>query len=173
MGHKDEIIRNYKGEIISGIAELSSPDYGTGKTRKTEKGEVPEVNWKKLKFADRHGFDIRNREKNGNYIIEVKLPFGTKLLRYGGEGGHYTAPLGTPYEQLSLPYKKETVEYHEYVVIANEITVICKVDKGIVAPGFDSDGGAIQYLHHETIGEELKNEVLDKIDLWGDKINDK
>ena len=169
MGRKDEILRNYKGDIINGIPVLRNPKYGTGKFRITEYGAVPLVDWSQLKDADKDGFDLNHREEGNKYKIEVRLPFGTKLLRYGTEGGRFTAPLGTPYERLSLPYEKETVEYHEYVVIADGIDVICIVEKGIVAQGFDSIGGAVQYVHHGTIEEAIKNNALDRVDLWGDK----
>ena len=155
--------KNYKGDNISGPKVLEKPEYGTGRHNKN--GE-PEVNWDYLsEYADNDGFDIRNDEGNGEYKIFVALPKGTKIIRYGHEEGSFTAPVGTPYENLALPYVKETVEYNEYKVIADQVTVECKVCKGKVAPGFSSDGGAIQYKHPITIRASIKERILERINL--------
>jgi len=50
---------------------------------------------------------------------------------------------GTPYSELSLPYIEDSVPYHEYIVVGR-CEVECLVDKGTVAPGFGSEGGAVQ-----------------------------
>ena len=157
-------IRNYKGETISGVKELTDPKYGTG-----DKGPdgSPRVNWKYLERADNDGFDIDRKDAKGRYRFTITLPAGTRLLRYGNEIGHFTAPAGTPYEQLSLPYKKETVEYHEYEVIADGLTVTCIVEKGIVAKGFGMPGGAVQYLHTESMHRSVRKHILKRIELWG------
>lgn len=155
--------RNYKGEIINSPKMLNQPEYGTGKCNRY--GE-PEINWKYLsEYADDDGFDIRNKEDNGNYKIFVSLPQGTKIIRYGNEEGSYTAPIGTPYENLALPYVKGTIEYNEYKVIADKLTVECKVCKGRVAPGFGSEGGAIQYKHPITIRASIRQRILERINL--------
>ena len=132
-------MKNYKGETISGIRQLKRLEYGIGK--KNRFGQ-PIVNWNYLsKHADDDGFDTR----------------------YGSEIGHFSAPKGTSYEKLSLPYLPESVEYNEYKVIADNVRIICVVDKGIVAPGFDSAGGAVQYLHPITIRESVKKGMLERI----------
>lgn len=151
---------NDKGEVISGIKKLRDDKYGTGGMGAN--GE-PEVNWSLLEYADEHGFDIRNLEANGNYKIEVELPCGTILIRYGNETGRFTAPQFTRYEDLSLPYQKDTVEYNEYKVTAEKIRLICNVVKGRVAPGFGSPGGAIQYLHPMNIRQSLQKGILKRI----------
>ena len=157
------IIKNDKGQVISGKKELLETRYGTGNVYPN--GE-PIVNWKMLsEFADDDGFDIRNIEPNGEYKIEIELPYGTTLIRYGNETGRFSAPKGTKYEDLALPYIKDTVEYNEYKVIAKEITVICMVQKGKVAPGFGSDGGAVQYMHPMSIIESIKSNLLERINL--------
>ena len=72
---------------------------------------------------------------------------------------------GTPYRALSLPYKEETIEYHEYIVVGN-IKVKCIVTKGRVAAKFGSLGGAIQYMHERTIIDEIKIGNLKEVELW-------
>ena len=159
--------RNYKGELIENIQrELSDPLFGTGKL---DKNGQPEVNWEYyiIGNADENGFDMQNVESNGYYYIEVGLPMGKIILRYGNESGHYTAPAGTPYEKLALPYKKETIEYNEYRVVADGISVVCLVNKGKVAASRDSKGQGIQYYHKDTIKKLVGKKVLERINLWG------
>lgn len=156
---------NYKGEIISGIRELRKPEYGTGEFD-SDMNPIP--NWNLVIDGDGHGFDKHHKEPNGDYIMKVVLPRHTRLVRYGTEAGSYTAPLGTKYEELSLPYKKESVYYHEYEVIARAITVFavrrgCFVDRGRAAPGFDYPGGALQYFHPFTMIESKRRRLLREI----------
>lgn len=154
-------MKNYKGETISGIRKLKKPEYGTGK--KNRFGQ-PVINWNYLsEHADDDGFDIRNIENNGKHTIEFILPFGSVIIRYGSEIGRFSAPKGTAYEELSLPYIPESLEYNEYKVIADNVRIICVVDKGIVAPGFGGQGGAVQYLHPITIRESVKKGMLERI----------
>lgn len=154
-------MKNDKGEKITGIKELLKPEYGTGMT---DKHGQPVVDWGCLSsWADQHGFDTRNLEQNGKYKMKMKLPYGTEIIRYGNEMGNFTAPKGTRYEELALPYVKDTVEYNEYRVMADDIYIICIVDKGKVAPGFGSTGGAIQYRHPITIRESLRQGILERV----------
>ncbi len=160
MGHLTFECRNDKGKIISGVKQLRDARFGTGEVSKW--GEEV-VNWKLLVNSDDDGFDLDNQEENGYYKMKVELPYGTILIRYGNETGRFTAPQFTPYEELSLPYIKDTVEYNEYKVIADKIRLVCCVEKGKTAAGFDSPGGAIQYLHPITIRQSLREKLLERI----------
>ena len=92
-------MRNYNGDLISGIRQLSKPEYGLGTT---DKYGQPAVNWAYLSvYADEDGFDTRVTHQNGFYKIRVRLPYGVILIRYGNEMGHFTAPYGTKYEGLA------------------------------------------------------------------------
>lgn len=157
------IIKNDNGEIISGKKKLLKPEYGTGDFYSN--GE-PIVNWKLLsKFADRDGFDTRKISGTGKYKFEFELPYGTVIIRYGNETGRFSAPKGTNYENLALPYVRETVEYNEYRVVAKSIRVRCIVERGIVAPGFGSKGGAIQYMHPISIKESIRTKLLERVSI--------
>ena len=157
------VIRNDKGKIIDGKKKLLKREYGLGDFYSN--GE-PMVNWNLLsKYADNNGFDKRNIEKNGKYKIKMKLPYGTIIIRYGNPTGRFSAPKGTKYEDLALPYVRETMEYNEYRVIADKISVVCIVEKGLVAPGFGSKGGAIQYLHPISMKESIRTKLLEKVDI--------
>ena len=116
--------------------------------------------WGTLENADRDGFDIRED------ICEVILPVGTRLVRYGYETGSYTAPVGTAYEELSLPYKRESMPYHEYVVKDSCSVQLCLVKKGIVAPGFNNKGGGVQFKHTRSILEEISRGVIEEDFSW-------
>lgn len=152
---------NYKGEEITGIPELRKPEYGTGKNY-PDGSPIPD--WKQVINGDGHGFDKGHVEPNGKHTMKVVLPKHTRLIRYGKNDGSYTAPKGTEYEQLSLPYVKESVYYHEYEVIADSITVTAIVDRGRVARGFDHPGGGIQYFHPYTMIQSYKLGLITEID---------
>lgn len=144
MQHNRFNLVNYKGELLNNTEPtVAKESFYTI----NEKGKKV-INWKG-EFSGEHGFDIRHKEENGYYYMEILLPQNTIIVRYGSEYGSNTTAKGTPYEQLGLPYIKETVQYHEYRIIADNIKVLCKVQRGIVAPIFDSPGGAVQYYHGE------------------------
>ena len=123
-----------------------------------------EINWES-EFGDSKGFDTRNKEENGLHTIKIELPHDTILIRYGKErNGFFTAPDGSKYENLGLPYKKETIQFHKYRVNADSISVFCIVEKGKVAPIFDSPGGAIQYYHEDnSVLELVRSKILERI----------
>lgn len=157
------VIKNDRGQKINGKKKLLKPEFGTGDL--SSNGD-PVVNWNLLsEFADKDGFDIRNVEKNGKYKIEVELTYGTIIMRYGNPTGRFSAPKGTNYEDLALPYIRETVEYNEYRVIAEKINVVCIVERGTVAPGFESNGGAVQYMHPISIKESIRVKLLERVNI--------
>lgn len=131
-----------------------------------------------LSDADTKGFDktkIINPFPNGedsDWCVTVLLSKGTKLLRYGNEDGQYTAPIGTLYEELSLPYTESSLKYNEYEVIGTcEIHKCCIAQQGYVAPGFDVKGGGFQYYHTESIRELVNKNILKRIEMneWHNK----
>ena len=113
--------------------------------------------------ADGEGFDKRHIEPNGKHTMEVTLPKNTILIRYGYESGSYTAPDGTQYDELSLPYVQDTMEFHKYRVIADGITVTCLVNRGKVAPSFGLKGGGVQYKHHMNILRCLQAKEIERL----------
>lgn len=125
-----------------------------------------QVDWKNYsQYSDECGFDIRNTEKNGKHYIKMLLPYGTYLIRYGKELGRYLASENTEYNQLSLPYIKESVDYHKYKVIVDDFKLYLLVDKGIAAPAFGCQGGGVQYhiIGHDNIATLLQNKILEEV----------
>ena len=153
---------NYFGQEILNPFQLASPDFGTGGT---DKYGNPIIDWEghRTDYADEYGFDKRNIEENGQYIITYILPKDAVLVRFGTEWGQYTAPQNTAYKELALPYTIESVEYHEYRVIADGLTVQCVVNKGRVAPMFLQPGGGVQYRHKKAIRFLIKAKQLERI----------
>ena len=104
-----------------------------------------------LKYALDDGFVA------GTKHIET-LDVGALIDRYGGPGGDFTAPKGTPYKMRSLPYYKNQNVYHVYRVIKP----IENVEAGTIAPAFGEPGGGIQYKLPAPI-EKLPGEYLEEV----------
>ncbi|MFF4776484.1 TNT domain-containing protein [Microtetraspora fusca] len=95
-------------------------------------------------FAHSGGFS------NGRPLIAPEvLPVGTKLDRFGGEGGSFLAPYGTPYVRRSLPPNNlntfsgdpgHPCNYHAY-----EVVKAFAVDAGPAASAFQQQGVGKQY----------------------------
>ena len=157
MHHK----RNYLGQLISGKKEFTDPAFGY-----YDKDGNEHVNWKpEDEDVDSDGFDKHNIEPNGSYYQRVTLPYGKLLSRYGNKRGRLTTDVDSDYDDLGLPYVKETVEYHVYRVISNTLVVKCEVLKGRVAPMFNSNGGAVQYKHFQSVAKEIEGGKLEEVFL--------
>lgn len=153
--------KNYLGNPIVGRKQFIDESFGYY----DENGDE-HVNWEpENEFVDSDGFDKTNRETNGNYTETVTLPYGKLLCRYGNTRGRMTTDIDSDYESLSLPYVRETVEYHVYRVIADGLQVKCTVTKGRVAPMFNSKGGAVQYKHFRSIAKEIEQGNLQEVFL--------
>ncbi len=130
---------------------------------------VPHINWgTETEICDEDGFDktFRPFANDSAYVItDYVIPKGTVICRYGKETGRFTTIKGTNYESLGLPYQKETIEYHEYIV-SLDTTVECYVTRGKVAPKFDSVGGAIQFKHKQSIKLECQDGILKEDYSW-------
>ena len=163
-----EKIFNCFGMEITG----TNPEFVSESFGKYDKNGYPLPFWEfENDSVDGSGFDKSHIEPNGNYTQEVILPKGILLCRYGNPRGRFTTNVGVPYEMLGMPYKKETLEYHEYEVIADGVKVQCVVTRGIVYPMFGSAGGAVQYRHPSIILEEVSNGKIREVWTWLQKRN--
>lgn len=147
---------NSKGNPVPERPLLKKPEWGAyhdeaDGTKWTE-GFFDQLRDKSL--SDEYGFDTRNKEDNGIYKKPYLLKKGDLICRFGTPGGSYTTEFGEKYERCGLPYQEDTVEYHVYRVVAEEGILVYK---GIVAPIFDSPGGAVQY-HHAV--RKIRDEIV-------------
>lgn len=94
----------------------------------------------------------------GTTHIET-LDVGALIDRYGGPGGDFTAPKGTPYKMRSLPYYKNQNVYHVYRVIKP----IENVEAGRIAPAFGEWGGGIQYHLPTNVKKLIENGYLEEV----------
>ncbi len=163
IDRRKAMIYNCYGERLeSEIPELQDGSFGTIDST----GKVT-IYWdEESDVVDVYGFDKENVEPNGEYTMDVELPVGTILIRYGNPNGKMTAPLGTPFELLGLPYKKETIQFHQYVVKADGVNVKCVVRRGKVREMFLSPGGAIQYMHPQSILDEIRTGKIAEDFSW-------
>ena len=81
----------------------------------------------------------------GSTEIIILQP-GTRISRYGSEGGFFVSPEGTPFEQRSLPAWRANEEPTVY-----EVTEPIKVKASTILPFYDQEGMGTQYELPETI----------------------
>ncbi|HAG69035.1 MAG TPA: hypothetical protein DCL38_03585 [Lachnospiraceae bacterium] len=160
-----EKVYNYLGEDISNVQILLLKDeYGY-----VDKNNIPHINWGiENEKCDADGFDKEYRPVDGSneYVIrDYIIPKGTIVCRYGFPGGMFSTLKGSEYEDLGLPYVKETIEYHEFKV-TEDLTVDCLVTKGLVAPKFQSEGGAVQFMHRQPVRLECEDGYLQEEAAW-------
>ena len=157
------MIKNVFGKDLDGV-EL---EYSRPENAKVLKNGAVVPNWDEPSdLVDSEGYDKLNVEPNGEYTMVVELPVGTMLARYGSPMERTTAPCGTPYELLALPYRLDTIEYHQYRVIADGVTVKCKARRGRTREMFERLGGAVQYRHDHSIEEEISMGILEEEFSW-------
>ena len=149
-------------EIKETDLKLQSPEFGTVYPDGRAK-----INWKpEDDDIDNRGYDKHNREENGQYTIDIELKKGTRICRYGSPMGYSSSPVNTDYELMALPYVKETIEYHEYIVTADNLAVRLIVEKGKAGAMFNSPGGAVQYTHKQSINLDVFDQKLKEDVTW-------
>ncbi|WP_207727378.1 TNT domain-containing protein [Clostridium vitabionis] len=94
------------------------------------------------------------------------MPKGTLLWRFGNPEGKFTTKNETEYNELSLPWKIETVEFHVYIVISGHLTVQeipLSVQEGRSAAMFGRKGGGVQYMHFRNMNMEMREGFLQEV----------
>lgn len=89
----------------------------------------------------------------------VTLEPGTKIDRYGYDGGYYTSPMDTPYEQRAVAPGTDQRPYSQFEVVKP----IEAVEEGKIAPLFDEPGGGIQYEMPDSIANLIEEGYLRRI----------
>lgn len=152
-------IFNDMGKELTASPEYEDPAFGTYHPALG----YPMPYWDKyqdLNVSDKKGFDIRKLfPKSGTYKVRRILPAGKVVCRYGSPiKGYYIAPDGTDYAKVGLPYKRETIEFHRYL-----LKEPLEVWVGFVAPVFNSDGGAVQYVLDDSVQELLNMKAVEEL----------
>jgi len=78
------------------------------------------------------------------------LPPGTVLDRFGGDGGKYFSPPGTPYDARALSPDSLGQPYRAFEVVRP-----LPVQSGQIAPAFGMPGGGTQFLTGQRLGDLL------------------
>lgn len=98
-------------------------------------------------------------------ITKQELKAGTKVDRFGYEGGKFLAPAGTSFAQRALPPSnlntpavEPAANYHLYCVVKSFY-----VDGGGIAPAFGQPGGGTQYVLRAAY---LPGEPADYSVMW-------
>lgn len=89
---------------------------------------------------------------------KIILQPGTRVDRYGYEGGTFVSPEGTPYSHRSLAPGTERKPYNIY-----EVLKPVEVESGEIAPWFGSPGGGIQYVFNRPIIELIEAGILKRV----------
>jgi hypothetical protein len=89
--------------------------------------------------------------------VQDTLSPGTVISRYGGEGGTYASPAGTPFSARALPPAQEALGESLYTV-----TQPLDVDAGIAA-WWQGGGGGIQYRLPASVSELLESGFLKRL----------
>jgi hypothetical protein len=82
---------------------------------------------------------------------------GTKIDRYGRNGGTYTSPVGTPDEMRSLIPGTNKNLYNIY-----EVTKPIEVQSGIISPAFGQYGLGTQHIMPKPVIDLLNEGYLKK-----------
>lgn len=91
-------------------------------------------NWR---YPEHDGFAGPSREVQD-------VPTGFRMDRFGGEGGDFVSPSGTPFEQRALPPDSLGKDYHNYELVKPFDAESGYPRVGKVAPAFEQEGGGIQ-----------------------------
>ncbi|MFB7293605.1 TNT domain-containing protein [Actinacidiphila glaucinigra] len=95
----------------------------------------------------------------GGPVAVINLAVGQRIDRFGGEGGRFLAPAGSPYAQRSIaPSNLNTFDpgypfnYHLYKVVRS-----FAVSAGPVAPFYGQPGNGLQYVL--PLGDSVANHI--------------
>lgn len=98
-----------------------------------------------------------NRGFDGEPVKKI-LDIGTRIDRYGFEGGTFVSPEGLSYASRSLAPGTNLKPYNIY-----EIIKPIEVQAGKIAPWFGEPGGGIQYEFNQSISQLLENGIIRRV----------
>ena len=100
-----------------------------------------------------------NRGLDGDAVIETLKP-GTRIDRYGFEGGTFVSPEGIPYPSRALAPGTENKPYNVYEVIKP-----IEVQAGKIAPWFGEPGGGIQYELNLSVKKLIEGGFIRRVEI--------
>ncbi|KAK2036989.1 hypothetical protein LZ31DRAFT_613450 [Colletotrichum somersetense] len=122
-----------------------------------------EGNWK---YPVKEGFTI---DTAGNVTkFDFTLEKGLYIDRFGGEGGDYTAPAGTPYAMRSLPptnlnMRRDSLYPYNYYVYKVRKSIV--VEAGPILPHFGQPGLGVQFRMPSKINTLIEQGILSRVNL--------
>ena len=145
---------NCFGEVISGIPSLAPGAPGWTDNH----GNIHPLYCEPNDNVDENGFD-RHKPIDQNFHV----PKWSIVIRYGNEGGFNLTTPCKDFDKIALGYDINTVQFHIYVVISDNLYVT----KGTVGPqpqfGHFGRGGGVQYLTRTKIKSLVNSNVLWRI----------
>lgn len=96
--------------------------------------------------------------------LEVNLPEGYVMDRYGEPYGRYTPPAGTPFPERAIPPDSIGQPYFQYRVSKpfDEYSGIPRA--GGIAPWFEQPGGGVQFLLPKPVEWLERHKYLTKVE---------
>jgi hypothetical protein len=93
-------------------------------------------------------------------VSDTLMPDGPNAIidRYGGPGGTYFSPVGTPFKNRALPYDPMTIAPIRYQVLKP-----LPVSRGTAAEWFDQPGGGSQFMTEKSASELVDEEYLKEL----------
>jgi hypothetical protein len=91
--------------------------------------------------------------------LNVIVPAGELMDRFGDTRGIYLSPEGAPYDRRALPYDCHGYNYTVYKVMKPLPALL-----GTAAPAFGEPGGAIQLQTAEKVQQLIDEGVLERVD---------
>jgi hypothetical protein len=89
---------------------------------------------------------------------KINLAPGTKIDRYGSEGGNFLSPTGTPFADRALPYDQAKMPYRQYEVVKE-----LPVESGRALPWFGEKGGGVQHKTGKSVEDLVREGYLKEI----------
>lgn len=114
------------------------------------------------KYPDNDGFDTSPGAQPRTTITD--MPVGTtRFDRFGGTGGEYVSPPGTPFPERGLPPDSVVKEYHVYKLEKEFDDFSGYPEGGSIAPAFEQPGGGYQIKLPKSIFWLLKHGYISEV----------
>ncbi len=90
--------------------------------------------------------------------VQVTLPAGTLIERFGNEGGAFFFPNGTSFHAAAMPYVCRKMDYRVYKLLKPLRVTQCKL-----APWFGEPGGALQMQAADRAYQLVESKAIEAV----------